>query len=84
MKDGGGAYRMSRIVGPTRIVKLGPVKVNRWEVPKMKIRAPAAHNENRCGVGLHGGPLLEIKNGNPGFPGFPPLSIGERFMSRCR
>src|SRR4029077_10060236 len=50
----------------------GPVKLNRREVRKMKIRAPAAHNENRCGVGLPGGPLLEIKNGNPGFPGFPP------------
>jgi hypothetical protein len=42
-----------------------PVKVNRWQAPKMKIRAPAAHNENRRAVGLYGGRLLEIRNGNP-------------------
>jgi hypothetical protein len=60
-----------------------PVKVNRWEVPKMKIRAPAAHNENRRGVRLYGGRLLEIKNGNP-IPRIPVLLTRERFMFRCR
>jgi hypothetical protein len=44
-----------------------PVKVNRWEVPKMKIRAPAAHNENRRGVGLYG-PTSRNKKREPDSP----------------